>query len=363
MPLYGLIKNRKVSIFLMSFQLFLILACRSVKCGMDLLGYIGGYHFISGLTFSNLLQRLHFISTADLVYPYSYESGYTLACWFASWLGFSFHDFLIVIAVFTMISVGVFVYRYSVIPWLSFVLFIGLGMYLYSFGILRQTIAFCILLWTIPYITKKNYQIPIVLLLLAFTFHRSSIIFAFLFFFSRFTLPKKMVIKYLITCIAFSFVSPFIYQSQIGRILAAFGKQRYIDAQFMLNNQIILMFLISILVIVLLDFKAFNNTNNKIILLGFLLSIPVEIIGMNNANFARGVEYFYIFAIILIPFSLLNYGVVFNEGGKKIVQTNDERFFIYFVTSLIILFSMLWLMIHQLEGSPLVPYQLYIDLF
>lgn len=359
MPVYGLIKNKKVSTFLASLQMFLILALRSNTTGVDLINYIGGYQFIGSMHFGELLSRLHLIKIADLVYPYAYESGYTVLNWIASKLGLSFHGFLVLLAAFTMLSVGVFIYRYSVRPWLSFVLFIGLGMYTYSFGILRQTIALSILLWSIPYVEKKKYKPLIAIFALAFTIHRSSIIFALLVFFANFKIKKEQILKYLFLCIGLTFLSPYLYRFLIVKILSILRKERYFSTAFSLNNQIILMFTIAILVVLLIDFKAFQNPTNRLVFWGFLLSIPFEILGMNNDGFARIIEYYYIFAIILIPFAVESYGICFDSDGRIMHKRGIERTPILFLAKIVIIIAMLWLMIHRLEGTLLVPYVLY----
>ena len=44
-----------------------------------------------------------------------------------------------------------------------------------------------------------------------------------------------------------------------------------------------------------------ENKSSKIICYGYLLSIPIEIVGLMNDGIARMVEILFIFAIVLIP--------------------------------------------------------------
>lgn len=358
-PLYGLIKNKKISVFMISFQLFLFLAFRSIETGVDLINYNGGYEYIASLDFHQLLSRLNLFKVADLVYPYSYESGYVILNWLSSSLGFSFHSFLVIIAFFTMLSVGVFIYRYSSIPWLSFILFIGLGMYIYSFGILRQTIAMCILLWSVPYIERNNYKKAIIILMLAFTVHRNCIIFVLLFLFNKIRITKYTVTKYLIVCFILIIVSPLIYNYVISKFLIYLGKTSYVTSDFRINNQIILIYIIAILVVNFVNIKAFNNKTNRMTFWAFLLTIPFQILGMNNDGFARIIEYYYVFAIILIPFTISNYACDFDYNGNIIKKNLKKREITNIFIPLLIIFSMLLLMVQNLTDTILVPYIIY----
>ena len=359
MPFYGLLKDKRFATALPGIQMFLILAFRSITTGMDLTNYRGGFEYIATLNFRDMIGRLHFFRTADLVYPYVYESGYSVINWIAAKIGLSFHGFLVLIAAFTMISISVFIYRYSVRPYISYIIFIGLGMYMYSFGILRQTIALCVVLWAFPFIYEKKYIKTVVTILIAFTIHRSSLIFCLLLLFRNIKISKKYLVRFLIGCILFMFISPILYKILFVKILSFLVKTRYISSTFSFNYQIIVMFLISITILIFLDFNLLENYFNRMMMWGFLLSIPLEILGMNNEGFARIVEYFYLFSIIVIPLTIENYGLKINLHKKYKYQVVQKRGEVLLVTKVLLLFAMLWLMIHQLKGTVLVPYKLF----
>ena len=75
MPIWGMLwpRNKKIVIFMCCTTMFLFLALRAETLGVDLDNYSAGYNYIRGLNFSEMISRLHFFRTAELVYPFSYE--------------------------------------------------------------------------------------------------------------------------------------------------------------------------------------------------------------------------------------------------------------------------------------------------
>ncbi|MGO5542848.1 EpsG family protein [Blautia sp. HCP3S3_H10_1] len=365
LPIYSLLKkkNKKYGVFFVGLQLFLILALRDITVGVDLSNYGGGYKFIGGLTFKSLLSRLHLIQTAELVYPYSYESGYCVINWIFSKLGFSFHGFLIICAAFTIISLCIFINKYSSKPWLSFALYIGLGMYEYSFGILRQTLALSILLYGIDFIKQKKFKKFIFIVFIAFTIHRLAILFCVLYFLGNKIITKRLMGSCIFSCIIFLGISKMFYTGVIGRLLSIIGKSTYAESNFSINNQIILMFLIALLILFAVDFDLFKRKDMNLFMWSFLCAIPIEIIGMNNDGFARAIEIFYIAIIILIPNIINTYGVRYckNTYGQKYkIRWNGNQLLLTKLIAEIIVFVLVFgLYIYLLKASPIVPYKLY----
>ena len=234
LPIYHLlVKDRRKYVMLVTAQLFLILALRAPTLGVDLGNYSGGYAYISSLGFTDMLSRLRLISPAELVYPYSYESGYVVLNWLLGKIGIGFHAFLILHAAFCMSSFGLFIYRYSKAPWLSFAMFFSLSYFEYSFGILRQILAICILLFAVPFIERKK-PIPFFLLvILAFTIHRTALIFA-VFYLARYIKVTRLV--YLVNAafwVLFIALSPLIFNVLILIVIRICG---FVNSHFCKNR-------------------------------------------------------------------------------------------------------------------------------
>lgn len=339
--LYGaLIKNRKTLVTVISIQLFLILALRNVSVGyVDLKVYISGGEYIETLSFFELLSRLHLISTADLVWPFAFESGYTLAYWLLTSTGLSFYGFLAAYAFFVSLSLGVFIYRYSKDPAFSYLAFIAFSMFTYSFYILRQTIAVCILLWAFHFLVQKKNVRFWILLYVAFMFHRAAAIFAILFFFRNRRMTMKKYERYLFLIAAFMLTAPFLYDKVITPALVLIGKSTYTNVVYSLNNQILLMLGICLLIYLFNNFTINFNKYESLMLYALIFSVFLEILGMCNDVFARIIEFLFIFAIILIP---------------NLIMKNSRRSQLFKIAIVVMMFAFY---IYVLRGSFIVPYE------
>ena len=307
--LYGfLFKNKKLFVTLAAVQIFLILALRAPTLGVDLDNYSGGYEYIAGLDFRDMLSRLHLVKVADLIYPYSFESGYVVFNWIVAALGFDFQGFLMVHAAITVAIVAVFIYRHSDDAPISFILFISLGFFTYLFGILRQTLAMAVFLMAIPCIKKRQPIRYLLWCLLAFTVHRAAILVVPLYFVYNLKMTKR---RYVGLCAALGgllAVSPLLAEYVLAPILELLGKSRY-QLSFSLNNYILLMAGFAVLILIFTSFEDFfeKNLDNSFLCWCFLWAFAIEIMGLYNDVIARAMQIPYIAIIALIPNILKRY--------------------------------------------------------
>ena len=338
-----LIKNRKKFIILVSIQLFLILALRSSSLGVDLANYSAGFNYIKTLNFPEMISKLHFFKIADLIYPFDYESGYVVLNWVISHLGFNFHGFLVVCAFVNIFSFSYFIYKYSDIPWLSYVILCTFGIYTYFFGIIRQSLALSIFLWSLHFWINKKRLKSILLFIIAFLCHRAIIIALPIFLFANFKpINRKKFLILLIFSIPFLIFSRFIYVNVIYAIMSILGKG-YVGHGLQLNNLIILLYFLSSIVLIFVNFdKIKNNKMCNISLYTLLISIFIEIMGLYNDNFARTMQIYNTFLLLSIP--------------SLIKQYNNQKV-IAIVKTLLVLLLIIF-MVHSLKNSKIVPYEI-----
>ena len=338
---YGVfIKNKKLLVSLAAAQTFLILAFRAPTLGVDLDNYCAGFEFISELDFTDIVSRLNLIKTAELVYPFDYESGYAMANWVVGRLGFDFHGFLVIHAAFCMFSAGRFIYKYCDDPKVGFALFLSMGFFEYLFGILRQMLALAILLFAIPLIKKKK-PIPYFLIcLLAFTVHRVSLILVPLYFLCNIKLTKKRYMITLTGVLVLLVISPIIAKLVLEPLLRLIGKTSY-SLNFSMNMQIIIMAFIAIMILLFSSFDdVYNDPDQNMLCWMFLLALAVQIIGLYNDVVARAVYIPYIAIIALIPNVLGRY----RHPG------------IAWIGKIALCLITLLFMMYQIHGSVITPY-------
>lgn len=334
------LKDKKMYVAIAMTQSFLILALRSPELGVDVRNYSAGYEYISNLGFLDLVSRLHFMATADLVHPFSYESGYTFINWIIAKIGCSFQVFLIFHAAFCTFSFGKFINRYSCNPQISFAIFLSFGFFIYSFCILRQTLAIAVLLFAIPYIEERKLSKFIVIILFSFTIHRTAIILLPIYFLFNIELTKKKYKMALVLVLIFMIVSPIFLNKPLIYILKIFGKSRY-QFNFQFNNLMILLVLIAIFILLFIkiDDLLQNKFYNNIFLWGLIISVFVETIGMFNDVLARAVQIPMVTMITFIPNAI---------EALRTKKNNSIK--------LILIFLLFSFMILNLNGSPIVPY-------
>lgn len=355
-PVYQLlVKKKKMCIVMIGIQLFLILAFRDVTVGYDLGMYSNGYEFIKSLSFGDMISRFRVIDTANLPYPFNFESGYMLFNWLVSKVGVSFHGFLVICAAVTSYSVCNYVYKYSESPWLSFILYIGFGIYSTSFGILRQSLALSLALISIDYIINHRWKIVIPLLIIAFLFHRSALLMIIPCLLSNYVFNKRRITICIVANLAFVFIAPLFFNRIVSPLLVWLGKSRYSTVNFSMNNLIILMFIIAISIVVFVDLKTINQKYEHMALNMFMLSIPLEILGMCNEILARSVHFYFIGILIIIPNIVKAYGTELVNVHNKGNNDNKGKILI----SIFITLGMLALMIRVIKGTPMVPYIIY----
>lgn len=349
-PIYNhFIKDRKKFIRIVALQMFIILALREITVGMDLYNYQGGYFYISSLSFVQMLKSLRFIHTAQLVSPYAYESGYALLNWICSKIGCGFHTFLILHAAFCMASFAVFIDRYSKKPWLSFCLLIAFEFYTYAFGVLRQTLAICILLWTIPCIEKRKPLPFFLLLFVAVTMHRVAIIFLPFYFLGTKKITSSVFLINIYLWGWFFVVSPFLFEYVIAKVMLLIGKGSYVNVEWSWNHMITLMLLLGFAMLFLTNFDRKRSRTEDLIYWGFLLGVPIEIVGLNNDVVARAVQFYFIFIIVLLPNLLNDY-----REEKLLLHYKTKK--VTTIGEILLAIAAFVFTVYNLYGSMLVPY-------
>ena len=341
--IYGIIiKDKKKLTAIIGMQMFFILAFRNLSVGkIDLNIYASGYDYIGQMSISDLIGRLHIIKNADLIWPYSFESGYVCLNWICSHVGLNFKLFLIIYDGFVVFSWCNLIYKYSRHTVLSFLILVAFGMYTYAFYIIRQSLAVCILLWAYDRI-KDNDKIGFwITWIFAFLIHRASIVFLIMYFYRNIGITKRKYVNYLLCICILGATAPIAYNYIIIPLLEIIGKGRYTIANFSYNNQIVLMSGIALLIGVFVDFNNTSVKKDYLIIYAFLFAIIFEIFGMCNDGFARIIEFFYIYIIILIP----------NMLDANCKSKNAILYRCGIGLALMILY------IHTLNGSYIVPYK------
>lgn len=121
--------------------------------------------------------------------PVSYEKGYEFIVKLCNILGFTYEQYIFILAFISFLLLFICVKRYSPMPQFTILLYVGSFFIFYNIIALRQSISIIIFILSLQYLNNKEYKKYSICLLLAFLFHKSAIVlFAGTFFIGWFKL-------------------------------------------------------------------------------------------------------------------------------------------------------------------------------
>lgn len=216
--------------------------------------------------------------------------------------------------------------------------------YLMSFVYLRQGLAMGVIWMSIPFILNRKFIPFLLLTILAFYFHKSSIIFFPLYFIANHNFSKKeyIIIPILTLIIAISPLSNMIFSYIGDEVDSKFG--HYANKQSSFN--IFYLIEASTLALLLYKFKSdlFKSKQGRLLANGLFIYILVTLMSITNATFIRFVWYYLIFVILILP---LFYEFIKTSNDKFIFKSITLIYFITLSFRLLII----W------DGGDLMPYQ------
>ncbi len=161
--------------------LFLVLALRGDNIGTDLVRYIPWYSFWGEL------------SWPEFFFEYNQkdcEIGYIIFNKLLYCIHKSPRILLVAVAAIAVGFTAVSIYRYSSMAWLSFFMYITMGLYIKPFSTLRQAVAMGVILLSYKYVKQNEFIKFLLVVLAAGLFHKTALCFILVFFLSKIRISK-----------------------------------------------------------------------------------------------------------------------------------------------------------------------------
>nr|WP_199161601.1 EpsG family protein [Elizabethkingia sp. ASV34] len=293
-------KRKKQYVGIVSILLILQSALRNLAVGDDTYGYYTAFiaannKYTYSEVFSNFLNYYNGSIGSDFGYIFMEK-------FFSDILGGNFRIFLFLVAILFFISLGKFILnntrKLSDIV-VAYTIYSALYFSFYSITGIRQTIAMAIVMFAIPYIKSKNIFKFLLLVFIAFTIHKSAIIFILFYAVNRF----KRLGKYLFLFALFLFP---IAMSFKGQMLAVFqviiGSDSYSEYEGAGTLTFTLLFLlVSILTYWKRNFFIQNNVNSSFFFSALALCLVLLPLSWINPSLIRIIMYFSIYLLVVIP--------------------------------------------------------------
>jgi len=331
-PLYFALKNKEhrddivlgVSVVLT----FFLLVLRSESLGNDVPTYKAVFEELKNYGFLQAIKTNYM------------EPGYLILNWVVAKVTGSFRVILIIQALLCLSADFFLVRKYSTFPAFSMLIVMCIGIIDFPVDIIRQSMATAILLFSLPQIEKKKPLLFIVFVLLAASFHYTSLLFLLLFPASLLPINRKTIIAFTVISLSMFFVTPFLFNTIGAKIMTLFGKSYTLEEMEMREVTFIILGIIAF-ILVTVDFSAEIPREESFTIWAFLFSLPLIIISSYVYVISRVAMFmFFPFVGIVLP-NLLKY-----NKYEKMTQ--------WFELGICLCFMAYY--VFRMHGSYLVPY-------
>lgn len=289
---YVFLFKKKIDIsFLLSYLiLFIFRGFREDTVGGDLVTYKEAYTYLTELNWNLLL-----VSNVA-----GYETGYAIYDAVLNKISSDFHLEIFVTAIITTFCLLRFVYDNSKNAGLS--LFIYIAMYYYgsTFNNERQSIAIGLLMLSVVYIKRRSLKKFIICVLLATTFHTTSL--SFLIIYPLYVVPINK--KYWLFAIS-GFISAFLLSKKVlSFLINGIYADKYGDKDLMAGGGYVYFAILLILLLATLVFmkrSQIQNPDRRIWIHMLVIGAAMQILSFEMGYFYRAVILFSVSMIFLIP--------------------------------------------------------------
>lgn len=306
--------------------LFLFLALRSTNIGID----TSMYEYI----YNNSEYYFNLIKLSDIKSIFFSEIGFYYLTYFCS----KFMSFRLYLALISFLSLAPIIYiikKYSNIKYLSLILYIGFSYYTFAMSGLRQACAIGFIVLSYDFIKEKKLFLYLLTIIIAISFHSSSLIFFPAYWIAKIRLDKNIKI---VSCV-FILIT-YLLKNKIWEFASLFSRQNY---SFVENAGGEKMYFFMLLTILLgLVFKKSNvkkqrnykekKDYNELFYFQIISTMICPIASFNPA-LARIYYFYHIFLILFIPDLLSN---IIDKKMKIIIECLFVLIsFYYFYTQII----------------------------
>ncbi len=228
-------------------------------------------------------------------------------------LGISYEACIFLIAAFAAISLGIIIYRYSTSPFISYLMYIGMGFYIFTFSGLKQTIAMGFICFAMISILEERPKRFLLWTLIGGFFHAPALIFLLAYPFAN----KKVDRGYILFLIT-AFAIVFVFRNSIVSMLSTLYQDdadAYGTASKLIGGRFIVMLLILAGGYYLRPLNSSDKTYSKTFNV-MVLAALFQTFSVYNNVFTRLTDYFYQFIILFLPMVLRPFGVLTNEKAQ-----------------------------------------------
>ncbi len=286
--------GKKWFCFIASVQWVLISGLRGMTVAEDMYAYEKKFHEVLKTDWGDIFDNFYFV----YVEGEGKDPGYDVFQKIVQLFTQNFQAFLFIVAIIFFFAMGVWIYKNSQMPMMSFIIF---DSFLYSFFALtgtRQTLATVLIVFIgDKFIKEKKFWRFLIVSVIAYTIHKSAICYFPFFLISMIPVKKRSIAGVII-------LSPllFIFKEPFFEVLGKLVGYEYDELESTGAYLFTIMYLIIVVFAVILLGHIKENCENyniyyNALFMGLLL-IPLIFV---NPAAMRAVQYYSLYLMLLVP--------------------------------------------------------------
>lgn len=283
----------------------------------------------------------------DYIFDDYTNIGLKLCFHMAGSIGISYDVCLFVIAAFFSMALGILVYRYSPSPYWSYLMFIAMGFYIFTFSGLKQTCAMGFVIFAMMAILENNPKKFLIWVLIAGIFHAP----AFIFFLAYPAAKKKINLTYVLLIIVI-IIAVYLFRDQIVELLAEtyYDDEKQFVATGGIGGRVLMMIFIMAFGIFMRPLQK-NDTMYLQVFNIMVIAAIIQYFSMYDNVFTRLADYYYQFIVLFMP-------LVMESGQHQAAVQPERKYSIryftqrsYLLIGLAITLFALWYYNSYIDGS------------
>lgn len=271
----------------------------------------------------------------------------------AGTLGISYDVIIFLIAALSAVTLGILVFRYSPAPYWSYLMYIAMGFYMFTYSGLKQTIAMAFLMPAAAAIFERKPKSFLFWTLLAILFHTPGAIFL-----AAYPSCRKKMDRYYFLLLLALMAAVFLFRD---RIVGWFSEAYYEDeskyyAKKILGGRAVMMALFIIAGLILRPAQKGDAIYSQVVNL-MIIATVIQTFSVYDNVFTRLADYYYQFVVLHMPMILESSAHQRSMGAPYPVRGYTTRS--YRVAWVAITLFALWFYSGQLDSGIIQSYQFF----
>ncbi|MBQ6272844.1 MAG: EpsG family protein [Oscillospiraceae bacterium] len=215
-------------------------------------------------------------------------------------IGLSYDACIFLIAAFSAITLGVLIYRYSPSPYWSYLMYIAMGFFIFTFSGLKQTIAMGFICIAMIGLLEGRFKMFLVWTLVGALFHAPAMIFLGAYPFAR----KKPDSTYLLILFALVVILYF-FRNRIIEQLAElyYDDEQTLEATSRVGGRFLMMLFILALGYYLRPLRTYDKQYGYVFNI-MIVAAALQTFSIYDNVYTRLTDYYYQFVVLFVPMML-----------------------------------------------------------